>query len=189
MSDVTKSPTSTEFSVLVLISFHTKHRYSWISDANLAIGWWRLSKIPVKYCSWSVLVFACHVTILSWATTTPEFFLCCISNNKKTEWWFIDFICNIYLTKTFTWFYKTENIMKLLRNYSIETVKKYLDDGEIVCGVFVDLQKAFDTVNHEILLEKLKHYVIRSKQNDWFWSFLTNRKNMCLWRVSFLRQK
>ena len=121
MSDVTKSPTSTEFSVLVLISFHTKHRYSWISDAKLAIGWWRLSKIPVKYCSWSVLVFACHVTILSWTTTTPEFFLCCISNNKKTEWWFIDFICNIYLTKTFTWFYKTENIMKLLRNYSIET--------------------------------------------------------------------
>ena len=141
MSDVTKSPTSTEFSVLVLISFHTKLRYSWISDAKLAIGWWRLSKIPVKYCSWSVLVFACHVTILSWTTTTPEFFLCCISNNKKTEWWFIDFICNIYLTKTFTWFYKTENIMKLLRNYLIETVKKYLDDGEIVCGVFVDYRK------------------------------------------------
>ena len=58
----------------------------------------------------------------------------------------------------------------------IETFKKYLDDGKIVCGVFIDLQKAFDTVNHEILLEKLKHYGIRSKQNDWFRSFLTNRK-------------
>ena len=58
----------------------------------------------------------------------------------------------------------------------IETIKKYLDDGEIVCGVFIDLQKAFDTVNHEILLEKLKYYGIRSKQNDWFRSFLTNRK-------------
>ena len=58
----------------------------------------------------------------------------------------------------------------------IETIKKYLDDGEIVCGVFIDSQKAFDTVNHEILLEKLKHYGIRSKQNDWFRSFLTNRK-------------
>ena len=34
----------------------------------------------------------------------------------------------------------------------IETIKKYLDDGKIVCGVFIDLQKAFDTVNHEILL-------------------------------------
>ena len=33
---------------------------------------------------------------------------------------------------------------------------------------FCRLQKTFDTVNHEILLEKLKHYVIRSKQNDWF---------------------
>ena len=58
----------------------------------------------------------------------------------------------------------------------IETIKKYLDDGEIVCGVFIDLQKAFDTVNHEILLEKLKYYGIRSKQNDWLRSFLTNRK-------------
>ena len=42
----------------------------------------------------------------------------------------------------------------------IETIKKYLDDGEIVCGVFVDVQKVFDTVNHEILLEELKHYGI-----------------------------
>ena len=50
----------------------------------------------------------------------------------------------------------------------IETIKKYLGDGEIVCGVFIDLQKAFDTVNHENLLEKLKHYGIRSKHNDWF---------------------
>ena len=58
----------------------------------------------------------------------------------------------------------------------IETIKKYLDDGEIVCGVFVDVQKVFDTVNHEILLEELKHYGIRSEQNDWFRSFLTNRK-------------
>ena len=58
----------------------------------------------------------------------------------------------------------------------IETIKKYLDDGEIVCGVFIDLQKAFDTVNHEILLEKFKDYGIRSKQNDWFRYFLTNTK-------------
>ena len=58
--------------------------------------------------------------------------------------------------------------MKLLRNYLIETIKKYLDDGKIVCGVFVDLQKAFDTINDEILLQKLKHYGIRSKNNDWF---------------------
>ena len=38
------------------------------------------------------------------------------------------------------------------------------------------MQKTFDTVNHEILLEKLNHYGIRSKENNWFRSFLTNRK-------------
>ena len=45
-----------------------------------------------------------------------------------------------------------------------------------MCGVFIDLQKAFDTVNHEILLEKLKHYGISSKENNWLRSFLTNTK-------------
>ena len=39
----------------------------------------------------------------------------------------------------------------------IETIKKYFDDGETVCGVLIDVQKAFDTVNYEILLKKLKH--------------------------------
>ena len=58
----------------------------------------------------------------------------------------------------------------------IETIKKYLDNDEIVCRVFIDLQKAFDTISHEVLLEKLKHYRIRSKENNWFCSFLTNRK-------------
>ena len=46
--------------------------------------------------------------------------------------------------------------------------------GEVVCAVFVDLQKSFVTINHEKLKEKLNHYRIKSKQNNWFQSFLTN---------------
>ena len=45
-----------------------------------------------------------------------------------------------------------------------------------VCGVFVDLQKVFDTVDQSILLHKLSHCGIRDMANCWFSSYLSNRK-------------
>ena len=44
-----------------------------------------------------------------------------------------------------------------------EIIGKQLNAGSYSCGVFIDLQKAFDTVNHEILLLKLDHYGISQK--------------------------
>ena len=43
-------------------------------------------------------------------------------------------------------------------------------------NVFVDLFKAFDTVNHKILISKLENYAIRGKKLLWFISYLTNRR-------------
>ena len=42
--------------------------------------------------------------------------------------------------------------------------------------MFIDFQKAFDTVKHEILINKLNNYGIRGCINYWFKSYLTNRK-------------
>ena len=36
----------------------------------------------------------------------------------------------------------------------VEKIRKHLDDKLYTCGVFVDLEKAFDTVNHQILIKK-----------------------------------
>ena len=46
-----------------------------------------------------------------------------------------------------------------------ENMKKELDEENIGCGVFVDLQKAFDTVDHQILFRNLDHYGIRRISN------------------------
>ena len=55
-----------------------------------------------------------------------------------------------------------------------EDIWKNLDEGNIGCGIFVDLQKAFDTVEH-MLLAKLGHG-IRGLANEWFRSYLSNTK-------------
>ena len=59
-----------------------------------------------------------------------------------------------------------------------ESIRSALDENKYVCGIFVDLQKAFDTVKHDILLDKLHHYGIHGKMNDWFKSYLQGRKQI-----------
>ena len=57
-----------------------------------------------------------------------------------------------------------------------EDIRQALDNNRFSCGVFIDLQKAFDTVDHSILLKKLEYYGIRGVANNWFQSYLKNRK-------------
>ena len=68
--------------------------------------------------------------------------------------------------------YSTEFAVSQVCNDIIENLK----NKSITCSVFLDLAKAFDTVNHQILLKKLSKYGIRGKPLKLFKSYLLNRK-------------
>ena len=57
----------------------------------------------------------------------------------------------------------------------VDKISEALDKGDLAIGVFLDFSKAFDTVDHQILLQKLELYGIKGIYNDWFKSYLENR--------------
>ena len=63
-----------------------------------------------------------------------------------------------------------------------EKIRNALDSEHYACSVFIDLEKAFDTVNHTILLEKLKYHGVRGITDNWFKFFLQENffSNICI---------
>jgi len=57
----------------------------------------------------------------------------------------------------------------------VDGIYQSLNDLYFVTGMYFDLQKAFDTVDHDILVKKLNNYDIRGKMLDWFTNYLSNR--------------
>jgi retron-type reverse transcriptase len=57
-----------------------------------------------------------------------------------------------------------------------DNILQDLENGKFVCGMYFDLSKAFDTVDHKILISKLENYGIRGVPLKWFQNYLTNRK-------------
>ena len=65
----------------------------------------------------------------------------------------------------------TETALLAFTKYVLDA----FDNEEFIISVFLDLSKAFDTVDHEILLYKLQHYGVRGTALSWFASYLSDR--------------
>ena len=58
----------------------------------------------------------------------------------------------------------------------VDKIHEGIEKGMFSCGIFLDFNKAFDTVNHAILVRKFEHYKIWGIAKDWFVSYLSNRE-------------
>ena len=57
----------------------------------------------------------------------------------------------------------------------VENITKFFEDKVYTLGIFLDLSKAFDTIDHSILLAKLNHSDVWGVTNEWFRSYLNGR--------------
>ena len=63
----------------------------------------------------------------------------------------------------------------------VEEISSSIDGGEYTLGVFIDLKKAFDTIDHNILLNKLNYYGVRGITNEWVGSYLSDRQQYVIY--------
>ena len=79
------------------------------------------------------------------------------------------------LLSSFQFGFRSKRSTELAVTYFTDIIRKEVDNGNILGAVFIDLSKAFDTVSHSCLLNKLPSYGINNKERHWFTDYLFSR--------------
>ena len=74
--------------------------------------------------------------------------------------------------------FRNKRSTKMAATLLCDNIRRKIDIGEMVGTIYIDLSKAFDTIGHGILLQKLPAYGIRNKELSWFTDYLFNRKQI-----------
>ena len=87
----------------------------------------------------------------------------------------LDFIKKHKLLYKFQFGFRENYGTNLALTFLTDKIMKSLDNNEIVVGLFLDFTKAFDTLNHTVLINKLHKYGIRGNALNWIKSYLSDR--------------
>ena len=65
----------------------------------------------------------------------------------------------------------------------VDKISQKIDSKNYSMGIIIELSKAFDNINHTILIDKLEYYGIRGVALQWFISYLSKRSQLCTNRI------
>ena len=90
----------------------------------------------------------------------------------------MDYLESNSLLSSYQFGFRAKRSTKLATTLFVDDIRFYLDSGNLVGAVFIDLKKAFDTIGHSVLLSKLSAFGIFDIEHKWFTDYLFDRKQL-----------
>ena len=85
--------------------------------------------------------------------------------------------------------FRAEYSTELALSELVDRIYTDLDEKQLPIAIFIDLSKAFDTIDHTILISKLEHYGVENNELQWFISYCTTGSNMLKLKILSQQQK